>query len=312
MKKLALVVGIPVVAVILALVIALVAIDTIARVGVERGASYALDVETNLASADVEVLGGEFSMEQLGVANPEGFTNAHFLTLGQGGVAVTLGTLLKDVVELPHLRMNDLEVWLQKKEGKANYQVILDNLGRFESQEDKPSDQGGPPADAKRYIVREVTVEDVNVHVDLLPAGGELMKIDVPIERLTLEDVGAKDNRGIILAELVTVVVKAIMTTVVEQGGADLPADLVNDLKSQLAQLKDLGAVGATLTADVGEVVQQSGERIEEAAKGLEEAGKEAGRKAEEGIRNLLGGGDNNDGGDDGEDDDGGEGGSGG
>jgi len=300
MKKLVLAIGIPVVGLILALVIVLLAIDMIARAAIEQGATYALDVKTELASADVQVFGGEFAMSGLQVANPEGFDAAHFLTLGGGSVAVSLGTLRQEVVELPHLRLSDLKVWLQKTEGKANYQVILDNLGRFESDTDKPEDQGGPPSDARRYVVREMTIEDVNVHVDLLPAGGELTKLDVPIERIVLENVGEKDNRGIILAELVNVIVKAIMTAVVEEGGPQLPGDLVSDLKSQLAKLEDLKAVGASLAADVGDVVQQSGEQLREAAQEAQEELEEAGKKAEEAIEGLLGGkkGKNNDSGD--------------
>ena len=66
-------------------------VDSIAKGAIERGATYALGVNTTLGSADVGLLSGEFSMSGLDVDNPEGFVEAHFLRLGTGYVSVSLG-----------------------------------------------------------------------------------------------------------------------------------------------------------------------------------------------------------------------------
>ena len=60
-------------ALVIVLVIAavLLGIDSIAKSGVEKGASYALGVETKLESIDVRLLDGQIIMDDLNIANPE-------------------------------------------------------------------------------------------------------------------------------------------------------------------------------------------------------------------------------------------------
>ena len=70
----------------------------------------------------------------------------------------------KQTVELPLLGLSDLNVVLERREGKANYKVILENLKRLESGEKKTED---PAADSgKRFVVRKVDIRDVAVTVD--------------------------------------------------------------------------------------------------------------------------------------------------
>lgn len=58
------------------------AADSIARRGVEAGATYALGVDTKLAGANVGIMSGSFDMQGLRVANPQGFKSDTFMSLG--------------------------------------------------------------------------------------------------------------------------------------------------------------------------------------------------------------------------------------
>ena len=73
MKKLIKLVAVLLILLVLATVAVALYIDTIAKTAIERGATYALGVETTLGSADVGLLSGTFSMGDLTVANPAGF-----------------------------------------------------------------------------------------------------------------------------------------------------------------------------------------------------------------------------------------------
>jgi len=104
--------------VILLLIIAVAAgallINSIARKGIESGSTYALGVPTTLESAKVGLTSGEFSMSGLNVANPAGaFTSPEFLSMGEGSVAVSLGTLRSALVELPTLTLSDISMNLE-------------------------------------------------------------------------------------------------------------------------------------------------------------------------------------------------------
>lgn len=256
-------------------------VDTLAKDAIENGATQALGVETTLGKADVGILGGTFSMGSLNVANPEGYDADSFLTLGDGSMAVSFASLRQDVVELPTLNLNDIEMSLQRKGGKANYDVILDNLEAYEKQ--------GEPSkgEAKRFIIRTLTIRNINVHVDLLPEAGEMTKVDIPVEEITLTDVGSDTSKGMLLSELSGVILKTIMTVVVNKGGDLLPADLLNDLESQLGDLEGLADIGiGVLVGDEG-LIKGAGQIGEDVGKELERTGKEIGEKVDETVKDL-------------------------
>ena len=182
-KKLGLVAGALVVVLVAIVMLVFMSIDSIAKAAIERGSTYALGVQTTLGSADIGILSGEFAMFGLDVANPDGFESDHFLQLGEGFLAVSLGSLREDTVEVPTLALTGIDINLEKRDGKANYKIITDNLKRFESED--PGDQGAQ-ADAgepgKRFVVHEIIIRDVNVKVDI-----GLTRMEVPMPILLLE-----------------------------------------------------------------------------------------------------------------------------
>jgi len=131
LKKLLLIlIATPILLIIILLVGLSLFANAAARKGVEAGATYALGVNTTLQSASVGIFSGKFGLTGLKVANVQGYKADKFLSLGEGNVAVSLGSLMKDTIEVPTFSLDTIELNLEKKEGKANYQVIMDNLGR--------------------------------------------------------------------------------------------------------------------------------------------------------------------------------------
>jgi hypothetical protein len=255
-------------------------LDSLAKTAIERGATYALGVQTTLGSADVGVFSGDFRMNDLHVANPEGFDAAkQFLHLGDGYVAVSLGSLRQDTVELPALTLTNVQMSLEKKGSKSNYGVIAENLKRLES-------GGGEPApkkeaeEGKGYVIKEVLLKDVNVEVDMLPIGGELSRMKVPIKEIRLTDVGSQ--KSVKMGELTDVIIKAILAAVMANG-SDLPSDLTKDLGGTLKGLEDLDDMGIKSAYELGKVedltknVEAIGKQVEDARKGIEDLGKTVG-----------------------------------
>lgn len=277
-------------------------IDSIAKVGVEKGATYALGVETTLDRMRIGVFSGEAGMSKLNVRNPGGFDTPHFLDLGNGNVAVSLGSLMDDTVVIPELTLSSLSVNLERKGGKANYQVILDGLKRFDEKEDAPQREPQDDAEAKRgkkFVVRHVAINDVNVQVDLLPVGGELTRVPLKIERIELRDVGSESANGVQLAELTGILIKAILASVLEAGGDLIPADIAGELSKGLEGLTGLGGVTAQVVGEVSTVVDGHVRKVGEAGKellqklgesggGHGEGVKDVGRQIEQGIGGLL------------------------
>lgn len=266
--------------------------DKFAKQAIERGGTYALGVDTTLGSAKIGLIGGTFAMNNLKVANPEKFTTPHFLSLGDGGVAVNYKTLREDTIVLPHLKLSGLDMNLEKASGTSNYQVILDNLKKFESKGGGASQSGA--GEQPGFIISEVEITNVVVHVDVLPVGGEATRLNVPIDAIKLTNVGSTTDKKILLADLMGVIIKAVFAALIEKGGSIIPSDVLGDLNSQLAQLSSLGEMGVGVAIDVGGqftnvVGGVAGQLGEGAGKAVEGAGK-ALEDATKGIGGLFGG----------------------
>lgn len=266
-------------------VVGLLRIDALARNGIEFGATKALGTKTTLGSAKVGVFSGTFGMGDLSIANPAGFKSPTFFSLGEGNVAVSLASLRKDVVELPLLKFSTIRVSLEKAGGKTNYGVILDNVKKLAGE--SASKPKGKESEGKKFIVREIDIRDVKVHVDMLGTGGmadQIASLDIPIDQVKLHDVGTSGGAGVDVSTLASVIVKALLEAASAKGQGLIPAELLNDLQghlsslsAELAKLDGLKDVGVEMVAKFGEQGQHlSGQISRELEKAL---GPDAGKK---------------------------------
>lgn len=261
-------------------IVGLVFVDSLARGAVERGASDALGVQTSLEGANVGVLSGTFSMSGLLVANPPGYGDRPFLSLKKGGVAVSLGTLMKNTIELPSLRLSGLDVDIERAKGKSNYGVILSHVAG-----DRAPASGSTAKEGPTFVVREVMIENVSVRVSFAPLGGDATVVTIPIERITLTDVGA--DKPLPMSELAGVLVQAVLATVVEQGGALVPTDLAGDLRGALDRVGDLKGMGVSVASDLGAKAEGMIHDAQNAAKGATEGVKKKVDTVKKSLRDL-------------------------
>lgn len=252
--------------------------DSIAKAAIEKGATASLGVKTTLGTADVQPFAGRLELSKLNVANPEGFKSPHFLTMNDGATQVALGTLRQDTVEIPELTLTGIDMNLERAGSKSNYDVILKNMKGTETQP--------PPADGgKKYVIKQVRIRDIKVHVDMLPIGGDATKLTVPIDEIKLDDFGSDTPNGADMSQLVNTLVKAIFTAAVQKGGGLIPAEMLGDLTGHLAGLKGLG----NIKLDAGSAVKALGDLGGDATKKLEDVA-EQGKKALDDLGGLLGG----------------------
>ncbi len=270
-------------------------IDSIAVEVIERGGTYALGVETDVEGADVGLLGGTFSMDRLTVGNPEGYPSDWFMEVPSLDVALDTGTVTSDVIVLPTLSLGTVGVTLDGTGGTPNYRVILDNLKRFESGDggDAPAD---PSSDGPKFVINSLVIEGAAVKVTNFTGVQQITgDVDVAVERIELKDVGSAEPLS--ASELVSLIVKTVMSATVENAGGILPADLLDGIRGQLEGLIGLDALGIEAIGDVGAIRDTLRGAAEDAIDDVRD-------KAEEEIRGvvdgLIGGGGKKD-----EDDDG-------
>lgn len=260
--------------------VALSMVDRIAKAGVEQGGTYALGVKTTLDNISVAVFSGQCKMAGLKVANPEGFESDRFLELIAGQVAVSLGSLAGDTVVAPTLTLTGVDVYMEKRGGRANYEVILENLKKFESKSGKaPHEESG-----KKFMIERVLIRNINIHIDMPP-----VNTTIPIEQIGPFAIGTDTDNGALLADVTNTIVKALFKSIVQDLGNVLP-DLVDDLGKQLDALSNIGDIGVKIADQVLEKkwdLKKHVEGIKEASKHLDDAGKNLGDMAD-GLGDLF------------------------
>jgi hypothetical protein len=259
----------------------LLAVDAAAKQAVQRGGTYALGVNTSVNSVSVGVLSGRLSMSGLKVDNPSGFKADRFLTMGDGRVAVSLGSLTKDTIEVPEVALENIDVNLERLGDKANYDVILGNLKKL-SGANKPA----PSEKEKRLVINDLTIKKVTVRANMLGVGGaasDLTTVTVPIEEIHLSNIGKTGSgaggSGVTVSELTSVVVQAVLAAAAKTGG-NILGPIAGDLQNAVAQLGGLQDVGVQVIGTAG----QAAEQIGKAAEGV-------GKELEKGLKELLPGG---------------------
>lgn len=268
--------------------------NSLAKKGIERGGTYALGVPTTLGGVNIGLLSGRFSMSDLDVANPSGFSSPHFLSLGTGAVAVSYSSLQEPTVELPELTLAKIDMSLEKKGGKSNYQVILDNLKKLQDRAGgggttKPSGGG----EETKYVINKLSITNVTIHVDMLDAGGlsKLANMTIPIEKIELQNVGKTgtgvEGTGVTMEQLVSIIVQAVMSATMQNAGSKLPEALMSELTGQLGQLDALKGLQLNVAGDLNKVVDNLGKGVGDALKGAE---KDLGDKLGKGLGDLIGG----------------------
>lgn len=265
-------------------------IDSIAKKAVEQGGEIALGVPTNLDDIHISLWGGEVSLNGLRISNPPGFNADTFMGLGQGDVAVSLGSLLDDTVRVPRIRLSQIRLNLEQSGKKNNVEPIL---ARAKSMGGQGGGSKAAPAASgdgeKKFIVEYFSLEDVQIaaNLDLL---GQTSKVNLVLPKIELRNLGSAEQ-GLPMAELVQKVVQAVLSAA-RSSSADLSPALAKLLSGELSGLEGIQT----------EVVGQAKAQVEKAVKDIQEKlpteiPGEAGKAIEEetgkllkGVGDLLGG----------------------
>lgn len=288
------------------LVLGVAQIDRIAKEAIERGGTYAMQVDTTVQAVDINIRGGTANMSGLNIANPSGFDTPHFLQMGESNASLDLGTINSDTLVMPSITLSGIDVILDKGGDPSNYNTILNSLKRFESKDtgggggDAPSAEGG-----KKLIINSLKLQDINIRVANMP-GVSLAVGDVAVKipEIELRDVGKEESMT--TAEVINLVVKTVLAAAVEAGGGIIPGDVLGELSNGLAGLESLGDLGIEAISDlnldealggVQEQIDKATEdvqkQVDDATKKIDDAAKDVEKQiddAKDNLRNIFGG----------------------
>lgn len=215
-------------------------VDSLVKAGVERGGTLALGVETSLDEASIGLFSGRFTLQGLTIANPPGFAAPDFFSMRATDLELPISELLKPSITIPSLVLDGISLDLERNSQGTNYDAILENLQRFESEAASPeaasSEGNGDSSDTsgKTFLLRSLVIRDVRATVNLLPAGGDLTKLSVAVPEINVEGLGSEMT----LAQISALVVKTVIRATIEAGGSALPEELLADLRGRVESLE--------------------------------------------------------------------------
>lgn len=234
--------------VVVAAVAGFILIDNIATAAVKNGAAYATQTDVEVESVDVSIFGASATITNLDIKNPDGEFREKFdsfLKLGDASAAVTAGSVMSSLIEIPEVTLSDITISLVSfDDGKKNYEVILESLKRFQG--DTPPEE---TEDQKQVVIKKLTIKNITVNYDFardpalgaVPAKGTIIIADK--EPMVLTDVG---SGGVPMSQITADIITDILIQVTANMGSQI-GDHVLGLTGSLADTVGLDKLNATL-----------------------------------------------------------------
>ncbi|MCG3181498.1 MAG: hypothetical protein BIFFINMI_03894 [Phycisphaerae bacterium] len=213
-------------------------INPIARKGVEKGATYALGVDTTVKDLNLSLIHGTLMMDTLTVANPKGYSTPHLVQTGVFDVAVKTGSVFTDTINVTKFELKGLDLNLEQDGNKNNVREILDNLKKFESAEpsqpEKKKAEGG-----KKLKIDKITITDIKAHITLKGLVNSTSTVVIP--KLEVTNLTDENAQGLVISEVVARVLPAIVAAVVKEAGNKLgpAADVLKGGLGDLTKVMD-------------------------------------------------------------------------
>jgi len=241
LKIVAAILGIGLVALIIAVWVLVARIDSLVARAIEEGGSRVTGTEVTVSGVDIGIEEGRGTLTGLDVANPKGFSERPAFHLGEITLDLDVDTIQGDgPVVLDAIRILAPEVLLETlADGSTNLDVIRKNVQEVADRAKSQGDGGGE-GDSRPLILRSVEFADGVVRGDGSALGIDPFEVRLPAFSLT--DVGAPD--GVPSAQvgstiLVALSRKAAEAAAREQGGKLLEEKLDDVLGEKGGELLD-------------------------------------------------------------------------
>ncbi len=236
--------------------------NSIMKAGIETAASKTLSVGVNIDDIDLSILGGSVGFQNLIIDNPPGYQHDKLLEVGKARIAVSLGSLLKDTVNIKEIVLDNVNIVLEQKGVTSNN--LQDIIKAIPQGKGKPKEAGEKPA--KKLHIDNLEITNITVKAKLLPVPGQADTITLKLDPIRMTNLGSDDKLDV--AELTGRIFLTIATGVAKQGAGQLPDDITNEMKATLSQATELGKA----TVEEGKKILEEGAKTgEELMKGVQD-----------------------------------------
>jgi hypothetical protein len=188
-------------------------LNGIVKAVIEKVGTSVTGVPVTVGVVDIKISEGSAAIQQLSVANPEGFSAKPMLDFGELAVKLDIKNNIINQVKIasPHI--------LFEQKGKtSNFQTLQDNMAGDEPKEEKPAPEEPAPAEGEPAIIQidliEITDAQVAVVSDLFEGTKNLTIESITFKNLkgTGEEVGMQ-----VLSQLTEQIIEEVTNKVIQK-----------------------------------------------------------------------------------------------
>ena len=219
------------------------AFDSILKGGIETAGSSVLQTDVTVGSVGVSPLSGSGGIQQLRIANPEGFNEPYAIELGGLDVAIETGSVFSDVIVIDRIIIEQPVITYETRISTDNIRALLNNIGGG-SDTQQSDDAAGS---GKQVVIRDFQMLGPQVRV-----ASAIGSADATIPDLRLQNIG-EESAAVTVAEAGRQIFEALSAQLLN---ANLPS--VEQLRERVDQ-------------EVQELRDQAEQEVEELEQQLEE-----------------------------------------
>jgi len=239
----------------LLLVVLLFLADRLVKVSIETAIARKLNVGASIESARINPFTGKITIRNLAVNNPPGFEYEHVIKLKSLYVKADVGSLLSDIIQIKHIKLDDLEIVIEQKGFTGNFSQLLKSISK------SPKEQTAEAAEpAKKVHVDVLEINRINVNAKLVPISGKADTVSLKISSMRLTEIGTDGQ--LTVAGLIGRVFTAVAEEIFREGAGVLPQDILSSLQSGLEE--NIGTV-----VETGKEILDKGKDLGEEVLGL-------------------------------------------
>ncbi len=213
-------------------VVAVLCLDSIARVGIEVALSHVLGVRTTIRSTSIALVGERTSLSTVDIANPAGYTDPLFLTVGTASATANLSTFLA-IGDGTATTINDVTI--------QNIVLTLEhdasgtlNAARIGNTSQAQSSSATPASGTSLHVtVKQLRLEHISIHLRNL-VGGKDGVVTVSLHDIVLNNVKSDGDSTALANHVSDLVIGSILKAVIASNIQGLSSEVLGGLNDAL------------------------------------------------------------------------------
>lgn len=211
-------------------VLVFVYLDTVVKSSIEYLGPQVLGTGVTVDAVSLSPLSGSGSIDGLLVGNPEEFTSPYIFELGSVSLALEVGSVFSDVVEITSITINSPVITYETRLRTDNVRTLLAQIATADASAPVESEQA---AAATQVIIRDLQI--IDPRVNLVAAG---LTAPVPLPDIRLQNIG-EENASVSLGEALRQVLAAINQALLRANLDQLREGAQQQLQEQLQRGTD-------------------------------------------------------------------------